>query len=237
MAGASVLMWLACAAYTQEYWAKDVDIASLDVAQVRADYSLWTLLSASAAKGTNARSKVQVEAYYINPLTYVHLRGSENGVLKSPELLKAELKKVYDAYSVIYVLLKTPEDEKLIVGEDWKFKIVTHGNAEFEPRRVEATSPELVFGYSGSFYQTQILLFFDKAFDVTQGDYLTAANKARRIKDEAKWVAGAGAAAGTAAANPRAKLAFKIVVSLLFVLLAAACLITRPGKAWYRKKA
>ena len=41
----------------------------------------------------------------------------------------------------------------------------------------------------------------------------------------------------SAAANPRAKLAFKIVVSLLFVLLAAGCFITRPSKAWYRKKA
>ncbi len=190
MAAASLAMWLACAAAFTQEWAADVDIASLDVAQVRADYSLWTLLSASAAKGSNARSKVQVDAYYINPVTYVHLRGSENGTPKSPERLKAEMKGIYDSYSVIYVLLKTPEDEKLVAGQDWKFKIVTLGKSEFEPRRVEATSPELVFGYSGSFYQTQILLFFDKkTFDVTRGDYLTAANKARKIKDEAKWVA------------------------------------------------
>ncbi len=236
MAAASLAMWLACAAAFTQEWAADVDIASLDVAQVRADYSLWTLLSASAAKGSNARSKVQVDAYYINPVTYVHLRGSENGTLKSPERLKAEMKGIYDSFSVVYVLLKTPEDEKLVAGQDWKFKIVTLGKSEFEPRRVEATSPELVFGYSGTFYQTQILLFFDKkTFDVTRGDYLTAANKAGKIKDEAKWVAGAGAER-TAAADPRAKLAFKIVVSLLFVVLAAACLITRPSKAWYRKK-
>ncbi len=243
LAGAFILLGLASAAVFSQDWAGDVDIGSLNIAQVRADYSLWTLLSASVAKGANAKSKVQVEAYYINPITYVHLRGSENGVLKSPERLKEEIKQVFDAYSLVYVQLKTPDDEKLIAGEDWKFLIVTLSNTEFAPRRVESTSPELVFGYSGTFYQTQVLLFFDKfaggsqrAFDVTQGDYLVATNEARRIKQEAKWVAGAGAS-GTAAANPRAKLAFKIVVCVLFVLLAAAIVITRPSKAWYRKKA
>jgi hypothetical protein len=245
LAGACLLLWLCAgtAVHSQDNWAQDVDLDSLDVAQVRADYSLWTLLSACVAKGANAKSKVQVEAYYINPVTYVHLRGSENGTLKSPEKLKAELKEVFGSQAVIYVLLKTPDDDKLIAGEDWKFQIVTMGNAELEPRRVEVTSPELVFGYSGTFYQTKILLFFDKssegsrrAFDVTQGDYLVAANKARRLRDEAKWVAGAGAAA-SAAADPRAKLAFKIVVSALFLLLAAAIVLTRPNKAWYRKKA
>lgn len=239
-----LLMCLASAAavYSQDYWARDVDIGSLDIPQIRTDYSLWTLLSACGAKGANAKSKVQVEAYYINPITYVHLRGSENGVLKSPEQLKVELTEVFDSHSVIYVLLKTPDDEKLVVSEDWRFQIRTLGKADYEPRRVEATSPELVFGYTGTFYETKILLFFDKyvadskrAFDVTQGDYLIATNKARRIKDEAKWVAGTGAT-GSAAANPRAKVAFKIVVAVLFVLLVVACVSTRPRKAWYRKK-
>ena len=134
LAGAFLLLGLASAAVFSQDWAGDVDIGSLDIAQVRADYSLWTLLSASVAKGANAKSKVQVEAYYINPITYVHLRGSENGVLKSPEQLKAEIKQVFDAYSLVYVLLKTPDDEKLIAGEDWKFLIVTLGNTEFAPR-------------------------------------------------------------------------------------------------------
>ncbi len=203
VAGAIALMWLAAgvASYSQEYWAKDVDIDSLDIAQIRSDYSLWTLLSACAAKGANTKGKVQLEAYYINPITYVHLRGSENGVLKPPEQLKAELKQVFDSHSVIYVLLKTPDQEELINSEDWSFQIRTLEKAEYESRIVEATSPELVFGYSGTFYETKILLFFDryaegskKAFDVTQGDYLIATNKARKLKDEARWVAGTGSA-------------------------------------------
>jgi hypothetical protein len=244
LTGAFLLMWFAsgAAVYSQQYWANDVDVRSMDIPQVRADYSLWTLLSACGAKGANTKGKVLLEAYYINPITYVHLRGSQDGELKSPEQLKAELTEVFDSHSVIYVLLKTPDDEKLILSEDWKFQIRTLGKADYEPLKVEATTPELVFGYSGTFYETKILLFFNKftagskrAFDVTQGDYLIGTNTARRIKDEAKWVAGTGAS-GSAAANPRAKLAFKIVVSLLFVFLVALIVITRPNKDWYRKK-
>ncbi len=237
----TVLLVGSAYAQTRPFWAQSIDIRSLDITESRKNYSLWSLLAESVAKSANSRSKAQVEAYFINPVTYIQLRGSTSDALKSPEEMKKELEEVYGRYSVFYVLLKTPDDERLVAADGWKVALRTTRKKEYSPEKLEVTEPELVFGYTGTYYQTKLLLFFDTregaagpAVDILQGDYLLVTNRSHKISEEIRWVSGPAA---SSAANPVAKVAFKAFTAALFGVLVVLCVLTRPRKEWSRKKA
>ena len=238
--GVAVLLLLSVQALAQDrpFWAEDIDVHSIDVAEAIRSYSLWGLLAESVAKSTNPRSRVQVEAYYVNPITYIHLRGG--GAQQSPEELRNELSEVYGRYRVFYVLLKTSDDPRLVGADDWRFGVRTTENRELEPERIESAEPELVFGYTGTHYQTKLMLFFsrhdedgDSVVDILRGDYLVASNRAQRLREDIRWGAAVSASVAT---NPVARAAFKASIVALLVVLAALCLLTRPRKEWLAKR-
>jgi hypothetical protein len=231
--------------YSQEeeipLWAQDLDISEMDIEQIRIDYSLWNLLSEceTLIEG-KSKKDAEIAAYYINPLTYIHLRGSRDDELIPPETLRDEMEEVYNTYFVFYIILKSEENEEIIKSEDWKFTLVAEGKREVEPENIEASEPEYVFGYSGDYYEKTALLFFNKTHrntevnvDVMKGDYLIASNKAYKIRGELSWT---NRPAAERKVNPALRSAIKIILTIVFLLFVVICIITKPPQEWFKKR-
>jgi len=221
-------------------WIQDVDIGSLNIDEALQSYSPWTLLADSVAKSATSRGKVQVEAHYVNPITYLHLRGGGAEGQAGREERRRDLQAIFGKYTVFYVLLKTPDDEDLVKADDWKVAVKTTVGKVLAAEKMEGGEAELVSGYKEPVYQTKLMVYFPKPgvngkpIDVLRGDYLIASNKVHQISEEMHWVS---AASSAATSNPLTKAIFKTFISLLFVVLIALCLLTRPGRDWLVKYA
>jgi len=217
-------------------WAQDVDISSLNIDEALQNYSPWTLLADSVAKSTTSRGKVQVEAHYVNPITYLHLQGGSAEGQTGTEERRRELRDIYGKYIVFYVLLRTPDDQELLKPDDWRVSVKTTGGKELAAEKVEGSEPELVSGNTGPVYQTKLMVYIPRSgadgkptIDILKGDYLVASNKAHQTNEEMHWVSAASAAGKS---SPLARILLKTFISLLFIALIALCILTRPGRDW-----